>query len=290
MSDIEYSVAIFAYNTCSVIESCINSVLLSSQDHDASIYVLANGCSDSTEAVVKTLQKQHTNLHLASIPLADKANAWNYFVHQIAPNGASHFFIDSDVQIQPDALSNIFHTMNSHPQVNVVGGVPTVGRDQIGWINRMLSYGRISGGLYALSDSFIQELRKQKVKLPIGFIGEDFLVSALAKNMGCVDTFYVASPRLRIEKSAGFSFRQLSRRHIRDYILYFRRLVRYRVRDYQLSMLMSHFKNNEAATMPTSVKEMYKTSYALPGYYWRGRYTVVDWLAVYTIRNITKKG
>ena len=42
------------------------------------MYVLANGCSDSTEDIVKKLCNKNTSIRLISLCLADKANAWNY--------------------------------------------------------------------------------------------------------------------------------------------------------------------------------------------------------------------
>lgn len=285
----EFSVAIFAHNISGVIGSCITSVLSSSPENYVTLYVLANGCTDSTINVVRSFQAENTNIHLVNIPLADKANAWNYYVHELAQEGALHFFIDGDVKVELGALSFIARTMNENPVINAVGGVPVVGRDRIGWIQRMISFGRVSGGLYALRGSFLQRLRQNEVKLPIGFIGDDFLVSALAKDMQCLQCTYTYSPLLQIETQAGFSFRQLSPLRIGDYLTYFRRLVRYRVRDYQLSMLMDHVKVSSTCAMPVSVEKMYADVHSLPHYQWRGRYSPVDWLAVFNIRTKTEK-
>jgi len=283
------SVAIFAHNISGVIDACIKSVLSSAPDNSVTLYILANGCTDSTENVVRSLHAEKTNVHLVSIPLADKANAWNHYVHELAPEGDLHFFIDGDVEVELGALSCIAETMDKNPVVNAVGAVPIVGRDRANWIERMISFGRVSGGLYALRGSFLQCLRQNDVKLPIGFIGEDFLVSALAKDMHSLQGFYTQSPLLQIERHAGFSFRQLSPMRFRDYLSYFRRLVRYRIRDYQLSMLMHHLKIHSNCALPDSVEQMYGKAHLLPRYYWRGRYSPVDWLAVFDIRKKADK-
>jgi len=283
--DTKLSVAIFAHNISGTVSSCVKNILKYSHEKDISVYILANGCTDSTEKVALNLQNKNSNVHLVSIPVADKANAWNYYVYKLAPAGALHFFIDGDIEVQPDALLSISEAMNNNPNANAVGGVPVVGRDRLGWTKRMISCGRVSGGLYALRDNFINRLRQNEVKLPVGFIGEDFLVSALAKDMLSLQGIYTPSPLLHIETQAGFSFRQLSPLSAVDYLAFFRRLIRYRIRDYQLSMLMNYVNAQRTHVMPMTVEKMYENTHLLPRYYWRGRLTIIDWLAVFKIRN-----
>jgi glycosyltransferase involved in cell wall biosynthesis len=278
----KYSVVIFAYNISHKIQSCIQSIFENSIDAD--IYIIANGCSDATEQIVKDLQADHSNLHLVSLPIADKASAWNYYIYNIATTAALHFFIDGDINIEKDALSNIIDTFKLNPEANIVGGVPIVGRDKDGWIQRMKYYGRVSGGLYALQNQFIEKIKTQNVKLPIGFVGDDFLVSGLAKNMLDFRGFSSASPRLIIDSSAGFSFQQISYLRMSDYFLYLRRLIRYRIRDYQLIMLINAFLKNKATEIPESVYELYDNSGDTVNYYWRGRMTLLDCMAVFTIK------
>jgi glycosyltransferase involved in cell wall biosynthesis len=249
VSQTKYSIAFFFdHNIAHMIEACIDSVQANALD--AEVYVLANGCVDATEKIVNKLQQKYSNLHLVNITIADKSNAWNHYVQHVAHNEECHIFIDGDITVQPDSLSNLANTMAKNPTLNAVGGVPVVGRDKIGWTNRMMQYGRISGGLYALSSPFIQELKEQTLLLSIGFIGEDFLVSALAKKRMDHQGFYGTSLNLTIDSTAGFSFRQLSRKRIKDYILYFRRLVRYRIRDYQLVMIVNYCAINTTHKLP----------------------------------------
>jgi glycosyltransferase involved in cell wall biosynthesis len=286
MSTPKYAVVIFAYNIGSSIEACLNSVINNGAEAELKIFVLANGCKDSTERVIKKLQVKHTNIELVSIKKADKCNAWNKYVHEIAPSVQAHFFIDGDVEITLGSLATIGQRLKTNSQINLVGGVPMVGRDKHGWINRMQSYGRVSGGLYALSGMFLQQLKSEKIAMPIGFVGEDFLISGLAKNLLDFSRFNLPSPKLKIEASAGFSFRSLSKKRIQDYWGYAKRLVRYRVRDYELAMLLHHFEFTYEPTLPSSVQALYEQSRVLPDYYWRGKFTPIDWIAVYKIRRL----
>lgn len=47
--------------------------------------MLANGCTDSTAEQVRASAALLPNLWLVEINIADKANAWNLFVHDIFP-------------------------------------------------------------------------------------------------------------------------------------------------------------------------------------------------------------
>jgi glycosyltransferase involved in cell wall biosynthesis len=251
---LDYSVAVFAYNIASKVELCVESII-KSNNKNLNIYILANGCTDSTLEIGNKLQKKYSFLHVVNLSVADKSNAWNFYVHQIAPKANLHFFIDGDVQVLPNSLESISQQMAKDLSVNAIGGVPFVGRDKIGWINRMFTFGRVSGGLYALNERFINEIREQQVLLPIGFIGEDFLVSAIAKNIKSLKSLNFPSPLLIINKSAGFTFKQLSKKSLFDYYLYFRRLVSYRIRDYQLSMLIQYCDRNPTNSFPSTVSE-----------------------------------
>ncbi len=285
---LKYSIVIFAHNVEKTIDSCIKSILHTTKDTDSTLYVMANGCTDSTENIVEQLQKEFNNIQLVSISIADKANAWNDYLYNFAPKSSLHFFIDGDITVEQNAISSIIETMSQNPAANAVGGVPVVGRDRTGWINRMILLGRISGGLYALQDSFLCNLRNKGLKLPIRLIGEDFLVSALAKNLLNFEGLFTPSPLLMLDRNAGFSFQQLSPLRFKDYFLYFKRLVRYRIRDYQLSMLMDYVGNHNQE-MPISVDQLYKETHLLPQYYWRGKLTLIDVIAVFSIRKRVRK-
>ena len=79
--------------------------LQAASSHPIACYVLANACTDRTEALVRDYAASHANVHLVSIEVGDKANAWNVFVHEVAPSGAAHyFFIDGDVRATVGAL------------------------------------------------------------------------------------------------------------------------------------------------------------------------------------------
>jgi glycosyltransferase involved in cell wall biosynthesis len=81
----KWSATIFAHNEASNIIRCLESVLSQSDEASFPIYVLANGCTDNTAQVVKSMTLEHPSIQLIVINKPDKANAWNQYTHHIAP-------------------------------------------------------------------------------------------------------------------------------------------------------------------------------------------------------------
>lgn len=284
-----WSIAIFAHNEATHIAACIDSIVNAAGQHACRIHVLANGCSDDTASVVARKQAANSAVSLVTIGLADKANAWNHYIHGLAPSGATHFFVDGDVTLDGASLQRLDDCLRSSPVANAAAAVPENGRDRTDWIRRMIRHGRVSGGLYALQDTFVEHLRGQGIRIPVGLIGDDFLVSALAKDMPAADAIYRASEKLAVVPDATFRFESISERSPGALRAYLRRLVRYRVRSHQLGMLFDVTATRGFQALPANMVDLYREAPRLPGYYWRGAGTLIDWLAVTQIRNATKR-
>ena len=46
---------------------------------------MAKGCTDRTEKIIRRYATTRPEVHLVSIALGDKCNAWNVFIHQTVP-------------------------------------------------------------------------------------------------------------------------------------------------------------------------------------------------------------
>ena len=79
---------VLAYNEGQRIRACLDSIFASEQV-DLEVFVMANGCTDQTEAIVRDYQRGRARVHLVSIALGDKCNAWNAFVHETASQAAA---------------------------------------------------------------------------------------------------------------------------------------------------------------------------------------------------------
>jgi glycosyltransferase involved in cell wall biosynthesis len=284
-----WSVAVFAHNIGGRVTRCLDSIVRQRCPGEIRIHVLANGCTDATRSRVREFAADRHDIELVTLALADKANAWNHYVHEIRHESAVHFFVDGDTMVGDDAFQNLNRAIEHNADANAVGALPMSGRNRAKWSQRMRHYGRLAGGLYALRGSFVTGLRKRSIRLPIGLIGDDLFISCLAKESLTRQGFISPDPRLVFAQSAGFAFDSLTWLRPHDWLCYARRLVRYRVRDYQITMLLRWLEKNPTSRLPTDVATIYRNAPDLPDYYWRGWLTPVDMLAVRQIRRVARR-
>lgn len=280
----DWSVAVFAHNEARTITSCLDAILAQRPERPFPVFVLINGSRDATERKVRAFARLQPQVLPVLMPLGDKANAWNEYVHTHAPDASIHFFVDGDTTPLPYAFTTLARTMQERPEAVAVGALPASGRDRIGWSRRMQVFGRLAGCLYALRGSYLDALRASAVRMPVGMIGEDLLLSCLVKQRYGAQALSQPDRRLAFAAGAGFAFRSMSPKRPCDWIAYARRLVRYRVRDYQLAILLAHLAARGPAEMPADVATLYRMQAELPRYQWRGRATPLDLLAIRRIR------
>lgn len=278
-----WPVAVFAHNEARNIIACLDSLQVAAR-YSIECYVLANACSDRTEELVRDYASRHSNVHLVSIALGDKSNAWNVFVHEAAPSGASHyFFIDGDVRATPSALDIMAQVLEQHPQANGVSALPQSGRGVAAFQRDMLKDNGVAGNLYGLRGSFVERIRAQAIHMPIGTIGEDALMGAMLKWDLRGDTRWDNS-KVVVAQDAGFEFDSVSPWLPREWKKYFRRRVRYSVRGYQNKMLGRAIQPAGFEALPRQVRELYPQYPELLKLEWRGLDTLFDWLAMREIK------
>jgi glycosyltransferase involved in cell wall biosynthesis len=94
------------------------------------ILCLANGCTDRTAAVAAEIFETQMRWHPAraafrarvvELPERGKINAWNQFVHALAPKEARFLFLmDSDILInRRETLWNMLRTLENDPQAHI---------------------------------------------------------------------------------------------------------------------------------------------------------------------------
>jgi glycosyltransferase involved in cell wall biosynthesis len=306
-----WALALFAHNEAGRVGAALASIAAAC-DRPVEVFVLVNGSTDATAAEVRACAATVPHLTLVEIALADKANAWNRFVHEIATraDGSAYelcFFMDADVTLEPEAMSLLAFTLEEMPAALAAGGMPASGRDRDAWRARMVANGMLAGNFYCLRGAFVDGLRAQGVRLPVGFIGEDFLVSWLvAQRIGCDPAVASAvtgdGPRfvpglpaaIRVaapppsacvfHHQAQFRFRSLSPWRLRDLRTYLRRKWRYTLRALQYQMLMAHLTRYGAAAMPNDVGALYRAVPPPSRLQWVGRDTPLRTLAVLHVR------
>lgn len=278
-----WPVAVFAHNEARNIIACLDS-LQAATAHPIECHVLANACTDRTEALVREYCASHANVHLVSIELGDKANAWNVFVHDVAPRGAPHyFFIDGDVRATAGALDIMAQALADHPQANSVSALPKSGRGVTAFQRDMLKDNGVAGNLYGLRGAFVERIRAQSINMPIGTIGEDALMGAMLKWDLRGDTRWDNS-KVVVAREAGFEFDSVSPWLPREWKKYFRRRVRYSMRGYQNKMLGRAIQPGGFESLPLQVRDLYPRYPEILRLEWRGLNTLFDWLAIREIK------
>ncbi|MGB5743775.1 MAG: glycosyltransferase, partial [Sedimenticolaceae bacterium] len=248
------------------------------------IFVLVNGCNDATEVLVREYAASHESIVPVQLPLADKANAWNYYIHSIQHKAAVHFFVDGDMQVLPHSFEALARALRISSEANAVGALPAAGRTHAEWSKRMMALGRLAGCLYALRGSFVSELKRRQIHIPIGLVGEDLFLSCVVKGQISIEGLMRSDRKLIFAPDAGFAFRPLSPARPKDWLTYGRRLVRYQIRDYQLITLLRYLQANPLVDFPPDMAGLYRHLGALPRYRWRGRMTPIDVVAVWQLR------
>ncbi|MFI4904376.1 MAG: glycosyltransferase, partial [Burkholderiales bacterium] len=70
-----FPVMVLAHNEERHIGACLDSIFAADLALDFDVYVMANGCTDRTEAIVADHARARPHVHLVSIALGDKCNA-----------------------------------------------------------------------------------------------------------------------------------------------------------------------------------------------------------------------
>lgn len=279
-----WPVMVLAHNEEKRIVPCLDSIYEADPGRSFEVFVMANGCRDATEAIVANYAKDHPGVHLVSIRLADYCNAWNVFVHSVAPalDSDIFFFMDGDCRACPRAFSELYRGLHEHPEANAAGAPPKAGRNQEKDARKMIEGRSFFANLYALRGSFVKRLHDWKVKFPVGLEGDDGLLGALVKwdleprGEWC-DNRIVPCPQ------SGFDFDPVSPFDVRVWKTYLRRLIRYGRRRYEFDLLRPLLKRDGLKALPEHISQVYGGANEL-GLRWQGIYTITNFVALRQMR------
>lgn len=225
-----YAVVMFAHNEAANLAQSVEAVHACSDPHLKQFVLLANGCTDSTVKVAHRLRTQlgFEAMHIVEITLADKCNAWNHYVHDLADlQLGCHFFVDADVRFSANAFPLLADALvSAGPEVNVIGGMPLSGRNVAFYQSLLRDRACFFGNLYGMHPRFLQSLRKQNFKLPTGLNWIDsFLTKAANTDLG----FGTENLPRRVTylEGVGFNFDSLKPWRWQDIKLYKNRIARY---------------------------------------------------------------
>lgn len=251
------SVCIFACNEERTLPKCIGALDAAGLSASDSVHIMVNGCTDDTPLVAKTLAEADQRITAHDLPVGDKSNAWNEYVHRIADDALrTHVFIDGDVWPSVKAMTELAEALQRTPAAYAAAALPASGRSRRGWAYRLLENNYLSGNLYALSAVGLKTFRQHNIRLPLGAKGEDGLITylLLTDMRGGEDDTH--RHRIVVADKATFEFRSLGP-NLRDWQTYRQRLIRYSARHFQKQILYRLLKKHGVAAMPESTRELY---------------------------------
>ena len=228
MEQTHYNICMFAYNEEKHIIDSIKSVFANIDSLCQQVFVLANGCTDNTVALLLSMQTSYSRLCVIELDIGDKCNAWNHYVHcmtQQTPNVATHFFIDADVKFTPHVFPTLHQQLQTSPCV-VVAGMPVSGRNKAYYQELVTDRACFFGNLYGMSQRFVERIKQQAFYLPVGL---NWIDSFLTKAVNTDLSFdpHNRPNRVTYLQGHGYYFASLSPFSIDDLALYKNRIARY---------------------------------------------------------------
>lgn len=285
-----WPVMVLAHNEAKRITRCLDSVFASDPGAKLNVFVMANGCTDATEDIVRDYGTKHPGVNVVSIKMGDYCNAWNVFIHHIVPKYAPDaevcFFMDGDCRVHPGSFSELARGLAGDDQANAAGSIPMSGRSRVEDTRSMVEGRSFYANLYALKGRIVREMAQKNVRLPLKLEGDDGLICALVKwdldpRREWNDRRVVPCPK------AGFLFEPVSPFDIHAWRPYLRRLVRYGRRGYEFDLLGPRLKKRGLEGMPEHISEIYTDADKLK-LRWKGIYTITNLIALRQLRKYAK--
>ena len=112
------------------------------------------------------------------IALADKANSWNRYVHEIFLDAEYAVCVDGYAKIRPDSIGRLATSLRAHPECLAATGIPSSNASDDKLAAEMLRSGGIHGNLFALSQTAVQKIRRCGFRLPLYLYRTDSTIGA----------------------------------------------------------------------------------------------------------------
>jgi glycosyltransferase involved in cell wall biosynthesis len=284
-----WPVMVLAHNEERHIGHCIDSIFAADPDRRFEVYVMANGCTDRTEDIVREYSRKRPDVHLVSIKLGDKCNAWNVFVHETVPKHCPgrdiYFFMDGDATSADQAFKAMARGLDNTPYANAAAAVPLSGRNADRDREAMVKEHALVANLYALRGSFVQRLQEKGVRVPLKLEGDDGMIGAFVKWDLNPTTNGTDDKRIVVCADSGFRFESFKPTRLADWKVYWKRAVRYGRRNYEFRLLGPLIEREGMGAVPSDVTEIYPRAEGLT-LRWQGPYTLTNWVALRQMRLI----
>ena len=282
-------VMVLAHNEERHIRACLDSIFAADAECSFEVYVMANGCTDATEQIVREYAVNRPEVRLVSIALGDKCNAWNVFVHDTVPSRCAdrdvYFFMDGDARAIPGSFSAMARALAQDQHAHAASAPPVSGRNAARDREELISNRGLVANLYALRGAFVSRLQRAGVRIPLRLEGDDGLLGALIKWDLAPERQEFDHRRIVPCPTAGFQFEPLSVLRAADWRGYWRRAVRYSRRRYEFQLLRPRLKANGLSALPFDISALYDGAATLR-MEWQGLYTLSNLVALREMRKM----
>ncbi len=175
-----WSVAVFGRNEAPTLGSCLAALAAAGRGINLEVAVMLNGCTDDSTLVARRAMER-LGLHglVCSIPFADKSNAINAWLHDLAPAADTYVCVDAYAMVAPDALQQLGAALAAAPTALAAAAMPSTGRSAQHLRQTMRQYSGLHGSLFALRGGFVARLRAAGLRLPVGLYRGDGLLGAI---------------------------------------------------------------------------------------------------------------
>lgn len=280
---------VLAHNEERHISACLDSIFEADPGHRLEVFVMANGCTDRTEEIVREYARRRADLHLVSIVLGDKCNAWNVFIHETVPTHCIgrdfYFFVDGDARVVRGSFTAMARALREHPHAHAASAVPASGRNIERDRQEILEQHGLVANLYSLRGSFVDRLRALSVRIPLKLEGDDGLIGALIKWDLAPEQQGFDQARIVPCADAAFEFESFSPMRLMDWKSYWKRAVRYGRRGYEFQLLGRALKAGGISALPVDITELYFDASSLR-LSWNGVHTLTNFVALRQMRRL----
>jgi glycosyltransferase involved in cell wall biosynthesis len=282
-----WPVMVLAHNEERHIKACLDSIFAADPVGRFEVYVMANGCTDATEEIVRQYARKRPEVHLVSIRFGDKCNAWNVFIHETVaaqcPDREVYFFMDGDARAVPGSFSAMARALAEDEHAHAASAPPVSGRNAARDRAELLEQRGLVANLYALRGAFVRRLQHMGVRIPLKLEGDDGLLGALIKWDLEPDRRDFDHKRIVPCPTAGFEFEPFSPLRPANWLVYWRRAVRYGRRRYEFQLLGPVLRSKGLSGLPPDITALYGNATALR-LQWQGLYTLPNLVALRKMR------
>ena len=288
-----WPIMVLAHNEERHIVNCIDSIFASGLTHAVEVYVMANGCTDSTERLVSEYSARRPEVKLVSIKLGDKCNAWNIFIHEtvvkVCPDRSNYFFVDGDARFIKGSFDAMAQALRMEPHAHACSAPPSSGRSMVNDRRLLIEQRDLVANLYALRGEFVHRLVAGGVRMPLKLEGDDGLLGALIKWDLDPKKDHFDDLRIVACPEAGFVFESMQISSFGDVRSYWKRAVRYGRRTYEFQLLGKRLRAKGMSGLPRDIREIWGEARQLR-LKWQGLYTVTNWFALREMRGAANFG